>query len=95
MSRFDGLPSMQFHETPAPEGLRPSQLPPVPESVRKAREATTQTRLRLDRILESAKRLWAEEPLPDTQRSPGSPAHASPTWDDITEVTPTPKAVRS
>lgn len=73
-ARFDGLPSFGYHETPSPHAMRPSQLPPVPESVRRTRECVTQTRLSVERVLESARRLKAEslreEPCPTTQRSP-------------------------
>lgn len=61
---------MKRDETPSPAGLRLSQLTPIPESVRRTRECNTQTRLTVERILESARKIRANEPVPDTQRSP-------------------------
>lgn len=62
--------------TPTPHALRPHALPPVPESARKARELSAAAKRSVERTLESARRLRAEErriPVPevcpDTLRS--------------------------
>lgn len=71
---YDGEYSSDYPGTPTPRALRPSQLPPVPESARLARQHTSVARLRLERMLDAAKRLRSEPPsveeCPETQRSP-------------------------